>query len=260
MLIAGCSDEKNDQGLPSSPTEPDPPAVKLGAITPVHLQSNLGPDATVTVNVFASVDNSLALVENAVRLIRVKDMAEVKGSWKNNQGNYPVYSALFTPSAPLANGEYVVKITPKSNVVEPMLHTQSIFHVGSLPRVRYVEWETNQSASATVATRLLFRFSEPVATAVLPATVETKVQAGAFKAVTFTNPSKSVEAAVLDLKTPISLDDTLRINIKSDVGAPTGVKLDGLYTAKAGSGDFTATFVPRSHMAKHNRWLPPLTY
>ena len=49
----------------------------------------------------------------------------------------------------------------------------------------------------------------------------------------------------------------LRITVGKDVGAASGLELDGTYSGAAGSGDFSAEMVPASHA--DTPWDPPFT-
>jgi hypothetical protein len=71
--------------------------------------------------------------------------------------------------------------------------------------------------------------------------------------------TKSTLGLTVCLRVPpgTSMTSKLRITVTQDVGALSGLALDGTYSGTPGSGDFTAQIVPAQHV--DTPWEPPFT-
>lgn len=64
------------------------------------------------------------------------------------------------------------------------------------------------------------------------------------------------------LPAPLDVTNRLRVTVGQDVGAVSGLKLDGLFTGKSGSGDFVATFVSATYanQTSPRPYVPTVAY
>lgn len=242
LFLMGCSTESgNLQKTGTTDSGVAMPQVKVRDIMPMHFSSMAKPDTTITATVERwklGLDDAIKRLDASTSVTTWPGNKAVAGSWKVSSG------IEFKPSAPLADGDYLVRIKPDGDKLK-VEREHTLFHVGSLPRVKQVRVTFGSKAAIQSKTyeAIFVWMSEPTDPSKWTLTVEAK-QGGTFKALSAVNTSGST----FKLSAPIDVNSELRVTLGTEVGASSGVKLDGAYTGQAGSGAFSATFVPKDYL------------
>jgi hypothetical protein len=245
-----------------------PPGMALHLRSPDYLLS-LGPGASQTVHLQL---NTLGVSPSAA----FAALGKILGVWNDKgarvagqlgpvltdqRAQTQVFRLTWKPEASLAEGDYRVSVDPTKAQMKyyavPREH--HVFHVGALPRVRRVDIEEKGQS-----TTIIVLFSEPVRLGAI---------VGGLSVYDAKAPSSKLSAALdpgsPSHETPVTVaiftaptKKSYRLELGKDVGAASGLELDGLYSGKAGSGDFSAEIevsslesVPGSNT---RRWYPSI--
>jgi len=224
---------------------------------PRHLTSNLGTDVKVWVSIHP-VDQpdpkaAKAAITSAFSLVSLPGKKPVAGKLTLN---YKARRASFVPTSKFTlNTTYLIRLK-KGHLVAP-LREYSLFRVGSLPQVRGISTRAKQ-ATPSEMDYIGIDFSEPVDRAKAIAAIS--IRSAKTNVALKLKPAAStgVHTGIL-FYAPAGtrMADALNITVGIDVGAPTGVKLDGKYTGKPGSGSFKVQIVPAKNAAG---WEPALSF
>ncbi len=208
------------------------------------------------------------ILQTNTELIALPSKKAMAGTWSFSHFSNTGTDATFTPNSLLASGEYLIQFTKKGRELDAR-HLKSSFHVGPLPRVRFIRAASNKKVQGKpIPWNVLFvEFSEKVAESKVKATVEVKNKANAFSKLGISLSGSTTggvgTSSMIVLSTPLDVSVPLRVTIKPDVGALSGLKLDGKYTGQAGSGKFEVIFTPKDHGGtdqKAFKWKPAFSY
>jgi hypothetical protein len=218
--------------------------VTAAIMMPDHLISNAPKDTVVKIEVYPlliDVQTAIKRVQSFTEIVTYPEKKPVSGHWSDEPG--PPILLTFTPSDPLADSEYLIKVTASGQQMavrdKNPLYSYRLFHVGPLPRIANITFGCSSKVPGQPLNfDLIFpSFSEPIDFSKVKATFEVQEQSAWTTVVaTAVENSKGLKMA-----NPIDPTKPLRINIDPDVGAASGLKLDGLYSGKAGSGPFSVT-------------------
>jgi hypothetical protein len=257
----GRDDAKVADGSASNDS-PKTPDIRVSVSSPKHLLSDVATSAVVELDVTpdAGLDQQLAFqrVKSAVELVDRKTKAPVAGTWTYKDKNYHnELRATFTPTASLATGDYLVQVTQDPGKLEAR-QAVTMFHVGPMPRVSEVRFFYSKKVKdKPLEFDILYvHLSEKADYSVVSATFEEEV-AGVW-----TKLSTTRQDIGWRLPAPLDVTNRLRVTVGQDVGAISGLKLDGLFTGKSGSGDFVATFVPATYanQTSPRPYVPTVAY
>jgi len=220
------------------------PYVRVTIGSPMHLQTNVDPLRKIEFIVLAAgLSDSVAetYIQQAVSLKTLTGQISVAGSFDAQVYNQAIY---FIPSKPLAmDTEYVIEVVPSKYV--KVSRTRSLFHVGSMPRVKGIGFPESSAKPGQVE-KIVVVFSEAISqsTAIASAKV-TDVASSQLLSASTTPVTGYASYLHIDLATPHPQDKSIEIEIGTNVGAKAGGLLDGLYKSVAGSGPFKLRLTPR---------------
>jgi len=257
LILQGCASDNEKFPNPGR-GDLGGPSLLIYDTSPAHLTSMVKPDTTIR---FSATGSSLELSEMNKRMTSATTVTTWPGG-KPVAGTWSANGLELTPSAPLGDGDYLVRVKP-DGLKLAVTREHTLFHVGSLPRVTWisVNGTTPCTPKTTSCDGISIQMSEPVDASKWTLTVETQ-QNSTFKATGATLKDAGNIGGSFKLASPIDTSMPLRITLGMDVGATSGVKLDGKYTGQASSGPFSATFVPKDHVAPSD-WLcyvPEITF
>lgn len=137
--------------------------------------------------------------------------------------------------------------------------THHFFHVGSLPRVREVSFLADKGGLLKV----LLVFSEYVDLTKIGNSLKlTDVTTSTVLSPTLTSTGTKVVAVAFTVPASKGLNGRYSLVVGKDVGADSGLELDGKYTGKPGSGDFVLDVEPAALATKTGSddrvWRPTL--
>ncbi len=191
------------------------------------------------------------LLKSAVSVIALPGKTPVAGKldihldWK---------TAIFFPAAPfkkdVTHAVWIKKIGPLVPSDE-----YSVFRLGPLPWVQGLSF-IQSKADPSVLEEVIVTFSEAVTTAKAYAAISvTDAAAKSAHKTTHASPTAENSAVTLTMPAGVKRSDKVRITVGTDVGAVSGVKLDGEYTlTTAGSGPFSIELVPAN--LSNQSWKP----
>jgi hypothetical protein len=224
------------KAVADSPAQPDmdkTPRISVRSCGPTHLQSQFPKEYNIEVcSTISNVDDATAdaQVKSAFSLMTRVGKTPVAGTWTFEKSGHATRLGKFKPSSALAdNTDYLVRLQ-KLGFLEPE-REYTLFHVGPLPRVQKINFYYLKGQPVTAIDEIGVHFSEQVDTAKVAANMLAKV-AGSTTALqpTLVSPDPLNNVVAVRLPSALALTTKLSITIPTDVGAPTGVKLDGNYS------------------------------
>jgi hypothetical protein len=259
VLAAGC--KKNDaaaildRGISVDMATLDTSTAKQAQVTftPSHLRSAIMPNVQPHVSVVGYANIALRDVvlfcKSHFLLRDLTSKRQLSAKIEEDFTNSASAGLKIVPSSALIDGhEYEMAIDVAGAGFAITTSIRSRFHVGSLPRVSSVGFKMKE----TRVVGLTVYFSENVSPDAVASA--TRVQSNA----TIISMKKLGSALIANsvsfaFDIPSVADDMHTISVNQDVGAQSGALLDGKYSGKTGSGDFTTAIIPNQ---LQGRWIP----
>lgn len=248
------SSAKDDKD-PGHASPPRPKGFVAQLLSPVDGSTNNSTSTVVEVYARFRMDgsNDYTDIEKALMVTDMTTGQQVSGAFRYQMkiaqdSTESSYMAItFTPSAALDVGrDYLAEIRPAGAVLPlPDGITQglkSMFHIGSMPRVRAVLFVPKTTMSKITYVRV--HFSEPMDIATMSAAVQVMDEQGKALTLKSGETGKGEKyTAVLSSERETSL--MTKVLVAKSAKSITGISLDG--TGKASPGaDFVLTTVPSS--------------
>lgn len=231
-------------------------------VTPSHLTSGWTSDQKVSlnwVNVGVSdIKSAEGDIRTAFSVVTFPGKSPISGKLELNAA---ARKGVFVPASGLIkDADYLVQVRRLGYVVPDREHTQ--FRVGSLPRVRRINVVPKATAPGDLD-YLNLVFSEEVDRASVLAVLTVRTaKSGASLSISPIYATGASTSVAFRLPASTQMNVKLALRLGMDVGAKSGVKLDGKYTGKAGSGDFTVELTPSDHSPALGKtaWEPAIKY
>jgi len=262
MLLVGCPDSRPPSTSPLVKPDAGQPRTWV-TVSPAHLTSGF---ATTETFVYLGVSPGPGLepeviekqVTQAFSIVSLPGKVPVPGKLDFSD---PFHTrVVFRPDMLVDDTEYLVTVK-KVGYLEP-LREHSLFHVGSLPRVRSMRATVSDKGTCD---EIAVSFSEMVQTAKAQSGISVVDQASKATLAstvslgTLSNDPSQTQVVMVRLSSPIPASTKLRITVGGSIATPAGLKLDGSYAGAAGSGDLVADFVPADHADAMHPWEPALS-
>ncbi|MCK5796936.1 MAG: hypothetical protein KAI47_07130 [Deltaproteobacteria bacterium] len=249
-LLVSCK-ESGEGGFKGNPRQDSAPVpfLSISLSSPTYGETSVGKDRTIgfgdvegrcgPIGHYGSREACVKAAQEGLVIETYPGGKAVQGSW--GQGVYD--RDVFTPAAPLAEGDYVIRVPNPEIVVRPRPY--NVFRVGSALRPTWVEIHAKKSDKARRLVDVKVRFSEFRETfAGVKVTVEAKNAKGAWEPLASAK-GDGARTNVLSMASSRVIDphELLRVSI-------SGSALDGAWTGGGGSGPVVVEFVPAEYSSE----------
>lgn len=248
--LGGCKDE-GSQGPETGASRMDAgprPTLQLAFSAPLYGLTNLDKTQAIGFTILTgkgSFEDQVKLLHDSIVIETYPEGKVVAGTWEQD--------VKYTPSAPLAVGDYVVRFPNASQDFVVVPRPYNVFRVGSALRVRQIEIYADKTGGQTGLSRVEVVMSEAsTKLGTLAVAVEAKDSSGTWSALASGAPTLK-NAATLAITASQVLDPkrSLRVTI-------SGSELDGKWTGVAGSGSVVSEFVPAEHQIEGGQVVYPV--
>ncbi|MCC6749907.1 MAG: hypothetical protein IT371_19740 [Deltaproteobacteria bacterium] len=231
-----------------------------------HLSSNHAPDEKLLVHLWPSGGitdaDAFARFSSVTTVAARNSKGLVPGSWKVRAARSGRVEVEFSADPSFTVDQDYVLTVRKDGVIAPSREV-TLFHVGSLPRVRRICFGTVQAGVGSSIDAVSVKYSEVVLASTV--TLQASRRSGGSWMPLGAPVPQTKEGETLESRFVLaaSLDPgvAVKLTLPAALEAPTGKKLDGKYTGQSGSGPLEVELLPGKYFRKNYEsecWEPPL--